>query len=69
MSVCCLLRRLEDYPPGMSPTLEAETGPRWDRSVLVWSELGSDNLCYVTGYVCVEEMLGDIGREEAMMNR
>ena len=31
----------------MSPTLEAETGPRWDRTVPVWAELGSEILCYV----------------------
>ena len=31
----------------MSPTLEADTGPRWDRTVLVWAELGSEMLCYV----------------------
>jgi len=30
----------------MSPTLEAETGPRWDRTVPVWAELGSEILCY-----------------------
>ena len=33
----------------MSPTLEAETGPRWDRTVPVWAELGSEILCYVSG--------------------